>query len=220
MKKSILSLLLFFVVLLGFTANAQAKDMTRRFGLGVDSTISKYATDGRGLSAIYVINKYFGMQLIFGVGLTKANVKVDNGEFDSTITDWSVSLRGLIPIVLSADVNLTGVVGFAASGRAAGGFKTRDEAYQQYNDGYQFSIDLGVRPEWFVSDHFSIHTQVGIGIDIITSSGSALNAGLKNGNNDNKDNGEVHLSTNASGVSVSFFKNVDLVGQAGFTFWF
>ena len=49
MKKSILSLLLFFVVLFGFTANAQAKDMTRRFGLGVDSTISKYATE-HGLS--------------------------------------------------------------------------------------------------------------------------------------------------------------------------
>ena len=220
MRKSILSLLLFFAVLFGLTANAQAKDMTRRFGVGVDSTISKYATDGRGVSAVYVINKYFGMQLIFGVDLTKAKVNVDRTDgqtFDTTITEWNVALRGLIPIVLSSDVNLTAVVGFSASGRASGGFKTREEDYQKFNDGYQFAIDLGVRPEWFLSDHFSIHTQVGIGIDIITSKGAVVNTGLKN---ESDGRGTVHQSTNASGVSVSFFKNADFVGQAGFTFWF
>lgn len=218
MKKFILSFGLFFLLLAGLATDASAKDMSRRFGVGVDSTISSYAEDGRGLSAVYVINKYFGLQAIFGLNMTTAEITDDrtepNGKYDTTIIEWNVALRGLIPIVLSSDVNLTAVVGFSASGRASDGFYSNDERYSKYNDGFQFAIDLGVRPEWFVSEHFSLHTQVGIGINIITSNGSELQTGLS------KDNGTAYNSTNASGVEVDFFKNVDLLGMAGCTFWF
>ncbi|MBO5753465.1 MAG: hypothetical protein J6S69_07220 [Proteobacteria bacterium] len=218
MKKFILSFGLFFLMLAGLATDASAKDMSRRFGIGVDSTISSYAEDGRGLSAVYVINKYFGLQAIFGLNMTTAEITDDrtepNGKYDTTIIEWNVALRGLIPIVLSSDVNLTAVVGFSASGRASDGFKSSDERYSKYNDGFQFAIDLGVRPEWFVSEHFSLHTQVGIGINIITSNGSELQTGLS------KNNGTAYNSTNASGVEVDFFKNVDLLGMAGCTFWF
>jgi hypothetical protein len=218
MKKFILSFGLFFLLLAGLATDASAKDMSRRFGIGVDSTISSYAEDGRGLSAVYVINKYFGLQTIFGLNMTTAEITDDrtepNGKYDTTIIEWNVALRGLIPIVLSSDVNLTAVVGFSASGRASDGFKSSDERYSKYNDGFQFAIDLGVRPEWFVSEHFSLHTQVGIGINIITSNGSELQTGLS------KNNGTAYNSTNASGVEVDFFKNVDLLGMAGCTFWF
>ena len=93
MKKIILSLGLFLLLFAGFTADASAKDMSRRFGLGVDSAISSYATDGRGLSLIYVINKYFGMQVIFGMNTTTADVKrhISGGEiknYDTTIIDY------------------------------------------------------------------------------------------------------------------------------------
>lgn len=218
MKKFILSFGLFFLLLAGLATDASAKDMSRRFGVGVDSTISSYAEDGRGLSAVYVINKYFGLQAIFGLNMTTAEITDDrtepNGKYDTTIIEWNVALRGLIPIVLSSDVNLTAVVGFSASGRASDGFYSSDERYSKYNDGFQFAIDLGVRPEWFVSEHFSLHTQVGIGINIITSNGSELQTGLS------KNNGTAYNSTNASGVEVDFFKNVDLLGMAGCTFWF
>jgi hypothetical protein len=218
MKKFILSFGLFFLLLAGLATDASAKDMSRRFGIGVDSTISSYAEDGRGLSAVYVINKYFGLQAIFGLNMTTAEITDDrtepNGKYDTTIIEWNVALRGLIPIVLSSDVNLTAVVGFSASGRASDGFYSNDERYSKYNDGFQFAIDLGVRPEWFVSEHFSLHTQVGIGINIITSNGSELQTGLS------KNNGTAYNSTNASGVEVDFFKNVDLLGMAGCTFWF
>jgi hypothetical protein len=218
MKKFILSFGLFFLLLAGLATDASAKDMSRRFGIGVDSTISSYAEDGRGLSAVYVINKYFGLQAIFGLNMTTAEITDDrtepNGKYDTTIIEWNVALRGLIPIVLSSDVNLTAVVGFSASGRASDGFYSSDERYSKYNDGFQFAIDLGVRPEWFVSEHFSLHTQVGIGINIITSNGSELQTGLS------KNNGTAYNSTNASGVEVDFFKNVDLLGMAGCTFWF
>ena len=219
MKKFILSLGLFLLLFAGFAVDASAKDMSRRFGLGVDSTISSYATDGRGLSFIYVINKYFGMQFIFGLNTTTADVKrhLSGGEikpYDTTIIDWNVSFRALIPIILTAEANLTGVVGFTASGRSTDDFKTTNEAYQQYNDGYQFSIDLGVRPEWFVTEHISIHTQLGIGINIITDDGSVPATALS------KDDQQAYYSTDAKGVSVDFFKNVDLLGMAGMTFWF
>ncbi len=219
----ILSLFLFFVV--GIAADASAKDMSRRFGLGVDSAISSYAGDGRGISAIYQFNKYFGLQLLFGLNTTTATLKEDIGSTDfmsghkTTIIDWNVSIRGLIPIVMSNDVNLVGVVGFSASGRSTDGFKadtSRNDSWGAYNDGYQFSIDLGVRPEFFLSEHFSIHTQVGIGINIITEGGATQNTFLDN--YDGK--GQVAHSTKASGVSVDFFKNVDLLGMAGCTFWF
>lgn len=217
MKKFILSFGLFFLLLAGLATDASAKDMSRRFGVGVDSTISSYADDGRGVSLIYVINKFFGIQAIFGIGVTSATVIDDrtgsNKEYDTSIIEWNVAVRGLIPIVLSSDVNMTGVVGFSASGRASDGFNSNDERYSMYNDGYQFAIDLGVRPEWFVSEHFSIHTQVGIGINIITKDGSELQTGLS------KNNTAYH-STNASGVAIDFFKNVDFLGMAGFTFWF
>lgn len=222
MKKYILSISLFLFFLAGMALEASAKDMSRRFGLGIDSTISSYGDDGKGISAIYNINKFFGLQVIFGLDTTTATLKVENpgGGFKSgdktTIIDWSVAVRGLVPLVMATDVNLTLIVGFSASGRSSGGFKTTQPQYLQYNEGYQFAIDIGVRPEYFFSDHFSIHTQVGIGMNIITENGSDVQTILVN-----KDSGGlVYQTQKASGVEVDFFKNVDLIGMAGCTFWF
>lgn len=205
------------ILLAFFIPDASAKDMSRRFGVGVDSPISQYADDGHGVSIVYSINKYFSMQLIFGVATYHADVENPNDSsktVEANITDWNVSIRGLIPIVMSADVNLEGVVGFTASGRASDGFKASKEEYQKYNDGYNFSIDLGLRPEWFVTEHFSLHTQVGIGINIITRDGTKMNPGLSDST------GTAFTNTKAKGVQVDFFKNVDVLGMAGFTFWF
>ncbi len=224
MKKLILTIGLFLLVFAGLAADASAKDMSRRFGLGVDSTISDYAGDGRGLSFVYVINKYFGMQVIFGMNTTNVELKKKIGKgasariepYETTIINWNVSLRALIPIILTAEANLTGVVGFTASGTSSDGFRTYEDAYLKYNDGYQFSIDLGVRPEWFVTEHISLHTQLGIGINIITDDGSVPSTALYKDGED----GTAVSSSDAKGVSVDFFKNVDLLGMAGMTFWF
>lgn len=218
MKKSLLSLGLILLFVIGFASNASAKDMSRHFAFGVDSTISQYHGDGRGVSVLYQINKFFAMQLIFGMGMTSVDVegKYDD-KYDTTVIDWNVSLRGIIPFVTTSDVNVSAVVGFTASGTSSDGFEPADytdPTLMKYKDGYQFSIDLGIRPEWFVTDHFSLHTQVGIGINIITHASSTASAGLSQTNH------EVVLSSKASGVSVDFFKNADLFGMAGFTFWF
>ena len=103
MKKALLSFVMFFVVLTGFAANASAVDLTRRFGVGVDSTIANYLDDGRGVSAVFYINKFFGLQVIFGLSTLTATIKdpnqprtdnsikgsvVDYYSFKTTITDW------------------------------------------------------------------------------------------------------------------------------------
>lgn len=215
MKKWILSLSLFALIFTAFAVDASAKDMSRRFGLGVDSSISKFATDGRGISAVYNINRYFGLQVIFGLNTIAAKIEAENAKFDTTITEWNFSLRALIPFVVSADVNLTAVIGFSGNGRASG-FNTANNTAvnNQYIDGYQFAIDLGLRPEWFITEHFSIHTQVGLGITILTHSGSVPVAGIGETSED------VSFSTKASGAAVDFFSNADFLGMAGFTFWF
>lgn len=215
MKKILCSLSLILLIFTMFATEASAKDMARRFGVGVDSSISKFANDGRGLSVVYGINKFFAMQLIVGVSTYNADVKdYADKKNKVSITEWGVAIRGIVPIVLSADVNLGAVIGFSASGRASGGFKAKHSDFAKYNDGYDFSIDVGIRPEWFVSEHFSIHTQIGIGITILTESGSALSPMLS------ESQGTAEYSTKASGAQVDFFKNVDLLGMAGFTFWF
>lgn len=217
MKKFILSFSLFLLALTAFAFDASAKDMSRRFGVGVDSTIASYTGDGRGVSIVYNINKFFGLQLIFGLDTTTADVEDDYGsKFDTTVTNWNVTLRGLIPFILTTDVNLVAIVGFTASGTSSDGFEPASYTNvndMKYKDGYNFAIDVGIRPEWFINDHFSIHTQVGIGINIITNASTTATAALQS-------NGTVIRSTKASGASINFFKNADLLGQAGFTFWF
>ena len=61
------------------------------------------------------------------------------------------------------------------------------------------NIGLAIRPEWFVNQHFSIHTQVGIAISLLNEDNSAFSEG---------------------GVNVHIFETGDLLGQAGFTFYF
>lgn len=213
MKRFILGCSVLLMALVLFSVDASAKDMSRRFGIGVDSTLSDYFGKNKGLSVIYNINKYFGMQLIFGVDTTGFKYG-KNGS--ATRVDWHVTVRGLIPVGLSSDVNLNAVIGFTASGRANDGYRyTGPESYDEGRDGYNFSIDLGVRPEWFVSEHFSLHTQVGIGISIITSKNTKASRYPPESSTE-----YLQLATDAEGANANFFANADLFGMAGFTFWF
>ncbi|MFA5625842.1 MAG: hypothetical protein WC966_12470 [Bradymonadales bacterium] len=212
MKKLILGCGILLMAITLFAVDASAKDMSRRFGLGVDSALSDHFGKMKGISAIYNINRYFGMQLIFGVNTT--GVKYGKGG-SNTRVDWHVSLRGLIPFALSSDVNLSAVVGFTASGTANDGYRYSGPlSYDEGRDGYNFSIDLGVRPEWFVSEHFSLHTQVGLGISILTGKNTKASRVPED------DNNALQYVGDAEGVNANFFSNADLFGMAGFTFWF
>lgn len=215
MKKLLLTLGLLFVFVIGLGTEAFARDnLARHFGIGIDSTISTYSDEGRGISAVYYINKLFGMQLIFGLNTTTAEVKGNDAKYDTTIIEYNVAIRALLAVFRTKEVHLTAVIGVGFSGRASDGFNSKDEDWSKYNDGFQVSIDVGLRPEYFITDNFSIHTQVGIGLDIITDNGSVLAAGL------DKANSSGETSTDASGVSVDFFRNANIIAMAGCTFWF
>lgn len=190
----------------GAPQEAQAKDMAGRFGVGADSTLGWNVTGGigsngaelagvgnKGLSVVYYITKMFGLQLI--LGSTVATVSFD-GDKDTLAHRTGVGFRALVPIAFTNEVNLTGVVGFSGvfqSTEVTVGDSSNDNSVNF------ISFDLGLRPEWFITDHFSIHTQVGISIALIN---------------------EDHVGDTGSGVGFDIFGNADLLGDAGFTFWF
>jgi len=193
-------------------STAQAKDLSGRFGIGGDSslgwsaqTVSGAMNPGgvfggevpnTGLSLVFYVSKMFGIQLITGAEFT--TVTGDNdAEYSANLIN--VAVRGIIPIAFTNEVNLGAVLGFS------GKFGFDDNGNDIDDDDLSanwVSFDLGVRPEWFITDHFSIHTQLGLSISLLNEDNYSIGAG-----------GE-------SGVDINVFNNVDLLGNAGFTFWF
>ena len=198
--------------------NAEAKDLTRRFGIGVDSGLSNFydgspesvANSNRGISVKYFFQRYIGIQLITAVRtITAKGDKVGTaGNYNLSKTFWNVSLRALVPIALAQDVNLNAIAGFTAAG-VDGGTEEIGTAAEwrtlKQDSVTRFFVDLALQPEWFASEHFSLHTQVGLAISIITS--------------DNGIAGKL-TDTKAKGADFDFFQNANLLGQAGFTFYF
>lgn len=194
---------------------AHAKDLAGRFGLGADSTLGWTRVDridtGRrdvgntGLSLVYYITDRIGLQLIASSVVTTETLEgIDpaTGEpyGEGLAYQAGVGVRALIPVALTSEVNLTAVVGF--SGVFAGSDARTDDPDDDPSPMF-FSFDLGVRPEWFVTDHFSLHTQLGVAISLL-----------------NEDNVPAPDAVDASGVTADLFGNADLLGNAGFTFWF
>lgn len=201
---------------LGFVAfapqAAQAKDMAGRFGVGADSTLgwnaaavsvptspddsvdaTTVSVPNTGLSAVFYITKMFGLQLI--IGSTVTTVSYD-GDADALSHSTGVGVRGLIPIAFTNEVNLGAVVGFSGVFTSVE-FTAGDVTVESSRN--FISFDIGMRPEWFVTDHFSLHTQVGISIALLN---------------------EDHVGENGSGIGFDIFGSPDLLGEAGFTFWF
>lgn len=217
MKKSkLIAALLVFLCVMTLSVQASAKDMSRRFGVGVDSSLSNFNGDDRGISVVYHVMKLFAIQAILGVNTTTysyyttqalADAKQDKAS--KTIIDWNASLRGMVPIGIATDVHLDVVIGFTASGRSMPSDKS-DDNMTGGQTGYNLAIDIGLRPEWFVSDHFSIHTQVGLGVTILTGSSYCDPSAVACAG----DNYE------AMGANLDFFHNADFFGEAGFTFYF
>ncbi len=192
-------------LVLGFAVvgagTASAKDMSGRLGVGADSTLgwgyvaqdSAMGPMNQGLSIVYQVSKMFGLQLIASVGFGMAS----DDDVDYSANYWGVSVRGLVPIAFTNDVNLNAVVGFSVAGS---GWAMESEAGDVDGSKTHIWFDLGLRPEWFITDHFSIHTQVGVAISLLNED----NIGLEDG----------------SGVSFNIFGNPHLLGNAGFTFYF
>ena len=194
------------------TTSASAKDLGGRFGVGADSALGwsthtlgnppsggsqDGSVGGPGLSIVYYVSKMFGIQLITAASFTSATDGAD-GEYSAS--GLGIALRGHFPIALTNDVNLGGFVGFTFA-MNSGSF-TPDGGDELDNNSPSFiAFELGIRPEWFVTDHFSLHTQVGINVSILSEDNSGL-------------------GDDSSGIAFGIFEPASLLGGAGFTFWF
>lgn len=202
MKKQLVAVLAALILVVGFAGTASARDMTGSFGIGMDSSMLSpgYGPGTRALGLTYYLHKLVGLQLLF-------NVDYDTVSGDDDISNsemgWYVALRGIVPFALSEQANLSGVLGLNVGGESN---TTKSGADKRETSYTTFWIDLGLRPEWFVSEHLSLHTQVGISVFFKTKD----YVDMKHGSNPSK----------ASGVALSVFSGAHLFGNAGVTFWF
>jgi hypothetical protein len=195
---------------LAYTTPAQAKDMTGRFGLGADTPLGFFTQSAPtpakpfanfdevsvpGLSAVFQISEIIGLQMIFSFQLQSGDNAAGSSSLSYGLNRWGVTLRGIFATALSDEVNLGIVGGFTIMGQNAkeDGVGTFDKSATF------FSAEAGLRPEWFITDYLSIHTQIGISFSLL----DADNSGYSDG-----------------GFNLNFFQNADLLGNAGFTFWF
>ncbi len=199
MKKSVFVLAVIVSLFFVGVTNVQAKDMSGRFGIGVDGSL--HPSSDRGLAFTYYFHKYFGAQFY-----TSANVRstttnaAQGGDVTQTISDWLFGARVMVPAILTKEVNLVGLLGFNVGGEKSAieqGSKTNENSYTT------FWIDFGMRPEWFINDHFSIHTQLGMTFHFITEDEAEFLQEVKK----------------TSGIEFRFAGIRDLSAQIGFTFY-
>jgi len=182
-------------------SHAHARDVTGSLGLGAESplAINAFALNTGlvripGASLRYQISESFGLQLMatFQYG-TEGPEDSDNSTTDLLVGS---ALRGHFAVVQTEEVHLGLVFGAGLSWlrtkEVMGGGSSKVSSTL-------IGFDIGLRPEWFLTRWFSIHTQVGITFGLL---------GTRSGGMDQ------------SGTSFGLGRAVDLLGNAGFTFWF
>jgi hypothetical protein len=195
--------LLAMFAVLALSTSAYAKDMTGRVGVGADTTLGFAANSSSssassflggqqssGISLVYQATQVFGLQLILGTNIISSTA---DGS-DASATDLSVGLRGIMAILSRGDLTVQGIGGLGYNSTSAD-----DDMGMEVFDSSALSIELGIRPEWFVSQHLSFHTMIGISIAILNEDTSGLSDG---------------------GTDVNIFGADTLLGSAGFTFYF
>ncbi|MDX9720076.1 MAG: outer membrane beta-barrel protein [Myxococcota bacterium] len=212
MKKLAVIVALGFGFMFAGMQNADAKDLTGRFGVGADSSLGwggissgslGSTIENKGIAVTYYVSKMFGLQLLAMFDITSSSYEAGTEDIDWSANRWGISVRGVVPIAFTNDVNLGLLVGINIMGA---GTDNGDDDDNNDLSAIFLSFDLGLRPEWFITEHFSIHTQVGVAISLFNEDNISFAMG-----------GEM---PEASGVDLNFFGNPDFIGQAGFTFWF
>ncbi|MDF1562805.1 MAG: hypothetical protein P1V51_07165 [Deltaproteobacteria bacterium] len=182
----------------------QPEDRTGSFGVGVEGTMGfrlAPATESTGgsehtlrlpaLSLVYPASALFHFQVLAGAVLAL-------GSGSPATVQLGLTLRGIyLGLILSRTVYLTIPFGLGYTitrGPDFSGLSTT---------AHYFHLEAGLRPEWFVTKFFSIHTQAGAVISLLTGN-QAFSGG----------------PTYDPGVGLNLFANTDLMAQAGFTVWF
>jgi hypothetical protein len=173
------------IALLALPGRAMAEDVTGRVGIGFDTAI----TGATGVSATYGVVPRVAVQGIYAFESESGGGMM--GDTSSTVIE--IGARGIFSFIQRGHVGvgLVGGLGILRSSFESGGVS---------NASTEISIELGLRPEWFVTEHFSVHGS--FGARFASSDGSS----------------EVAIGD--GGVLVNIFGAADLLGNAGFTFYF
>jgi hypothetical protein len=164
-------------------------------GAGMESTLA----GARGMSVVHYFTPAYGGRVTLGYE------RLSDGEIAQSFT--RVGLAMLIPLVWLEPVLLDLVLG-------VDGFRV---SYSYGEDGASdtyLAFGGGLRGEWFVTSWLSLHTEVGLVLALlnplegVSSFTSPFGGGGGSGTGDPGDGTSTILGSG------------DLVGNAGFTFWF
>lgn len=168
---------------------AQAKDMPGKFGLGYVETLGGV----RGLDIQYYVHRHFGLEAVLGLDYISSK--------DLSPMAFKMSIGGRYNVARAKDAN------FGVGLRANIGVGGKDYITVNYPEianpelSVHFNLEIPLIFEYFLSNHFSIFTQVGLLIDFVPEKGAVLTDG-------------------AAGTTEVHFGATSLSSLLGATFWF
>lgn len=194
--KRILAMSVACAALLWATA-ASAQDTSSQrngnIGVGADAALNlSNAEAANGISGRYQVSDKIGAQAIF-------RLDYRSGPGDAAASFFNLGLRAIynLATVQNAALGLVGGLGFYRVGTDDGNGNGLSEL--------GIVLETGVRTEYFVTKSFSIHGEVGI---VFAFLGDSFIFGDQNNGGDA-----------VTGTAI-VLGDGDLVGNAGFTFWF
>lgn len=221
MKKSYIFAALALMAVMAFPAVASAEkgvkytDKAGRFGIGYDSTLGGVG----GLSARFQVAKNFGVQAIVGFTRVGLDFKDDNDQTTATSTVQVIAgaLRGDIGIAFTNKAAVSIVFGVDVFSDSSSTEFTAANVDSQEESDTRFAFEAGLKVEYYFSDFFSVHTEVGFLFSLVNRAEEAAFITTRAGQPINA--GGAAATNNVDG-SVILFGIGDTFGNAGFTFWF
>lgn len=169
------------------STNASAREV-EGLGIGGDGTIG-----GAGGLSIWYFTNHIGVQLVVGAEINAPKTPEGQDQSNDNQNFW-VALRVTYDIARADEANFFGFIGF--NYLMDGISDAEDKA--DIKSGSMIVIELGLGAFYWFSDHFGIHTEVGIPIRLV---------------------GEDGYGDMTEGTYVGIF-DWDVFGGAGFVFKF
>jgi hypothetical protein len=174
------------LLMLTFAApGAGAKDLPGKFGLGYVCTLGGVP----GLDIQYYVTRFIGLEAVLGLDYVSAS--------DFSPLAFKMSLGGRFNFARAKDANLG--VALRANIGVSNADYFKNKAVTEGS--VHFNLEIPLIAEYFLSNHFSVFTQVGLLIDFVPKKGAVLTGGTP-------ETTEVH------------FGIPGLQGLLGATFWF
>ena len=185
--KRLMALVLLVATVMVAPSTAGARDMNGSFGIGAQRTLAGVS----GFDVVYWIGK---MALNATISIYYFNESSSGAEGDGNSgINLGLAAGALFPFLTSDRFDLS------IGGRID--ISTRDGGCSQ------LGLEAPLRLEWFVTDHFAIHGEVGVVIELIPSEGRNITPS--------------GLPGVPAGKGTGFYAgNTGLTGGAGFNFIF